>query len=310
MSLHRITDITLGVPDLREAIEYYTQFGLIAQPVGQNGDQWFGTVDGGDRQLRLVRAPVRRLVSLGIGADDLDDLSRITAALQRLQVASHIEDNALFTKEPITGLDVTVSVVPRVIPKSFVLPAYNYPGSIGRPNDRAPAALRTAPVRPRRLGHIGIGSVDSSTTRRFFMEGLGFKLSDQVKDYATFMRCSTDHHNVVVQTAPVNFLHHTSWEVEDIDEIGRGARAMLEGHPERHTWGIGRHWVGSNFFYYFRDPAGNLSEYYSDMDEINDDQLWKPGVFEVAEAANVWGPPMPPSLIEPDDLAELMAGLH
>jgi catechol-2,3-dioxygenase len=125
----------------------------------------------------------------------------------------------------------------------------------------------------------------------------------------TFMRCSTDHHNVVLNAAPVNFLHHTSWEVDDVDEIGRGARSLLEGHPERHAWGLGRHFVGSNFFYYFRDPAGNFSEYYSDMDEIIDDHLWDPGVFEL-DVANSWGPETPPSLINPDDLAELMAALH
>jgi hypothetical protein len=30
----------------------------------------------------------------------------------------------------------------------------------------------------------------------------------------------------------------------------------------------------SNFFWYLKDPAGNFSEYYSDMDCIIDDQLW------------------------------------
>jgi hypothetical protein len=195
---------------VQEAIEYYMQFGLIPQAAGHNGEQWFGTVDGGDRQLRLVGAPIRRLLSLGIGADDYDDLSRIAAALQRLQVASHIDGDTLFVKEPVSGLDVSVSVVSRSTPKPIVLPAYNYPGKIGRPNERAPAALRVAPVQPRRLGHLGIGSVDAPTTRRFFIEGLGFKLTDQVRDHATFMRCSTDHHNLVVQAAPVNFLHHTS----------------------------------------------------------------------------------------------------
>ena len=85
-----------------------------------------------------------------------------------------------------------------------------------------------------------------------------------------------------------------------------------EGHPERHAWGIGRHWVGANFFYYLRDPAGNFSEYYSDMDEILDDQLWEPGVFDMAEVIKPkdWGPPLPASLIAPEDLAELMAGSH
>ena len=54
------------------------------------------------------------------------------------------------------------------------------------------------------------------------------------------MRCSTDHHNVLVLAAPVSFLHHTSWQVDDVDDVGRGAQAMLEGRPERHVWGLGR----------------------------------------------------------------------
>jgi hypothetical protein len=92
-------------------------------------------------------------------------------------------------------------------------------------------------VTPRKLGHVVIGSTDQAATQRFFTEGIGFKISDSVPSMAAFMRCSTDHHNVLVQQAPVNFLHHTSWQVEDVDEIGRGAMAMLEDHPDRHIWG-------------------------------------------------------------------------
>lgn len=51
---------------------------------------------------------------------------------------------------------------------------------------------------------------------------------------AAFMRCCTDYHNVLVQQAPVNFLHHTSWQVDDVDDFGRGATAMLEKDPSRH----------------------------------------------------------------------------
>jgi catechol-2,3-dioxygenase len=155
-----------------------------------------------------------------------------------------------------------------------------------------------------------IGSVDQEATQEFFTAGLGFKTSDVVPGLAAFMRCSTDHHNVLVQQAPVNFLHHTSWQVDDVDEVGRGAMAMLEDHPERHAWGLGRHYIGSNFFWYLKDPAGNFSEYYSDMDCIVDDQLWTPGTFEGARALYDWGPPPPPSFLQPEDLAALMTGAH
>ncbi|HTF54704.1 MAG TPA: VOC family protein [Pseudonocardia sp.] len=299
------------MPNVTEAVEYYTQFGLIPlEPTPGDDNHWFGTVDGG-RQLRIVESPVRKLQSVGIGVDDRDDLGRIASSLRRLGVASRVEGDQLMTIEPITGLEVTLSVTSRLKQEVTPTPAYNSPGNIVRANTRAwpMPGRRPEPVRPRRLGHVSIGSTDRPATMRFFTDGIGFKVSDDVGDLATFMRCSTDHHNVVVNAAPVNFLHHTSWEVDDVDEIGRGAQNLLAGHPERHVWGLGRHYVGSNFFYYFRDPAGNFTEYYSDMDEILDDQLWQPGVFEL-DVANSWSPEMSPSLIKPDDLAELMAGLH
>ncbi len=160
---------------------------------------------------------------------------------------------------------------------------------------------------------IGVPNVEE--TAAYYTEfgltpGLGFKVSDRVKGVGAFMRCSTDHHNVLVLAAPVSFLHHTSWQVDDVDDVGRGACAMLEGRPERHVWGLGRHYAGSNFFWYLKDPAGNFSEYYSDMDCIIDDQLWTPEDLEGARGLFAWGPPPPPSFLQPEDLAAMMTGAH
>ena len=205
---------------------------------------------------------------------------------------------------------MTVQVSPQVTEAAVQPEPTNGPGRPDRPNGRAPAVERENRVRPRRLGHVVIGSLDQEASQRFFTEGLGFKVSDHVPGLASFMRCSTDHHNLLVQQAPLNFLHHTAWEVDDVDEVGRGATAMLEGHPERHIWGLGRHHIGSNFFWYLKDPVGNFSEYYSDLDIILDDQLWKPSVVEGARGLYNWGPPPPPSFIQPEDLAALMTGSH
>src|SRR5258708_1241165 len=110
-----------------------------------------------------------------------------------------------------------------------------------RRGGRGPGWRPEEAVRPRKLGHVVIGSTDYEATSRFFTEGLGFKASDYIKGAGAFLRCSTDHHNVLVLSAPVNFLHHTSWQVEAVDEIGRGACPVLEAHPERHVGGLGRH---------------------------------------------------------------------
>jgi catechol 2,3-dioxygenase-like lactoylglutathione lyase family enzyme len=310
MTLTRLTEITLGVPNIDEIVEYYAQFGLIPlENSPESGEHLFGTVDGG-QQLRVVDSPIRRLLRLGVGAESEDDLGRIATALKRLEVPAAIKDDRLTAIDPATGLNVVVSIAPKITAEPTPHPPVNAPGDPARPNVRADALYRTEPVRPRKLGHVVITSTDLAASQQFFTDGIGFKITDEVVGSGVFLRCSTDHHNLLIQNGPVAFMHHSSWEVDDVDEIGRGAHHMLEGHPERHTWGLGRHKVGSNFFYYLRDPAGNFSEYYSDMDEILDDQLWEPGVFDVATARDVWGPPLPPSMIEPDDLAELMAGLH
>jgi catechol 2,3-dioxygenase-like lactoylglutathione lyase family enzyme len=304
MSLHGLLSVTIGVPNVDETAAYYTDFGLEPAAGG-----WFSTTHGG-RQLRIEHAPTRRLTELRVAASDSDDLSRIAASLGRMGISAARTETAVETAEPVTGARVRVEIADRTAPRPVPPAEYNGPGWIVRTDARAPLLARFDPVRPRKLGHAVLGSTDSERTTSFFTDGLGFKVSDRIKGAGAFMRCSEDHHNVLVLGAPVNFLHHTSWQVDDVDEVGRGAHAMLAGNPERHVWGLGRHYAGSNFFWYLKDPAGNFSEYYSDMDCIVDDQLWTPEELEGARGLFAWGPPPPPSFLQPDDLAAMMTGAH
>jgi catechol 2,3-dioxygenase-like lactoylglutathione lyase family enzyme len=304
MSLHGLRSITMGVPNVAQTAAYYADFGL-----APGADNWFSTADAG-RQLHIEYAPTRRLTELRVGADDADDLGRAAAGLARLGVPAELSPTVLETAEPVTGMRVRLEVAPRLAQDPVPATAYNGPGRPERQDRRAPSFERSGPVRPRKLGHAVFGSTDPGTSTAFFTDGLGFKVSDRIKGAGCFMRCSADHHNVLVLAAPVNFLHHTSWQVDDVDEVGRGACTMLEGNPERHIWGLGRHYAGSNFFWYLKDPAGNFSEYYSDMDCIVDDQLWTPEDLEGARGLFSWGPPPPPSFLHPEDLAALMTGQH
>jgi len=305
MSLHRVDSLTLGVPSVEAATEFYTDFGLIP---GANNT--FQTLEGGN-QLRLTQSRFRRLVEATFAADNSDDLDRISGSLGGLGIlVERLDSERLRVVEPATGTVIVVVVKARLQQAPVPAPVYNGPGRITRVNTRAGALLRTGQVRPKRLGHLVIGTTNYDATFAFFTIGLGFKVSDSVKDSGAFLRCSTDHHNVLIQRAPVPFLHHTSWQVEDVDEIGRGAMAMLEDHPERHMWGLGRHYAGSNFFWYFKDPAGNFAEYHSDMDCVIDDALWTPEVLEGAQGLFQWGPPPPASFIDPEDLADLMISGH
>jgi catechol 2,3-dioxygenase-like lactoylglutathione lyase family enzyme len=304
MALHRLASITIGVPNVEETSRYYAEFGL-----ARDGAT-FSTTDGG-KQLCIVKSPTRRLIELCVGADDFDDLDRVAERLTALGVPVERDAASLRAIEVHSAARAVVKILLRVPQLSTAIAPSNGTGRADRENDRAPGILREGPIRPRKLGHVVIGTPEPEASRRFFVDGIGFKVSDEVRGVAAFLRCSSDHHNLLLQSSPVAFLHHTSWQVDDVDEVGRGAMRMLEGHPERHTWGLGRHFIGSNFFWYLRDPAGNFSEYYSDMDTITDDQLWKPGTWEPSlQALYAWGPNVPPSMLTPDDLADLMAASH
>src|SRR5688572_23484286 len=106
--LHRLTTITVGVPEVDAVSVFYRDFGLV-----DLGDGRFGTRDGGE-QLRLVDAPRRGLHELGLGADDRDDLDRIARSLQTLDAPVVRDGDRLSTVDPTTGTNVVVTVAPRV----------------------------------------------------------------------------------------------------------------------------------------------------------------------------------------------------
>jgi catechol 2,3-dioxygenase-like lactoylglutathione lyase family enzyme len=303
MPLHRLRSIAIGIPEPDAVCGFYRDFGLLEARPG-----CFETLDGGE-QLRVERAPRRNLLALSVGVDDADDLARAAAGLARLGVAVERSERALRASEPATGVRVDLAVEPRVVQKPAQRLEPNAPGRTLRADARSPAALTCDPPRPRRLGHVVLGSTDAATSRRFFVEGLGFRLSDEVPAIgAAFLRCSTDHHNVLVQPAPVGFLHHTAWELDDLDAVGRAGAAMVATDAGRHVWGLGRHAIGSNYFWYLRDPAGNFAEYIADLDVIADEEAWKVAASTEAHPLAAWGPPVPASFLAPEDIMALARG--
>jgi len=303
MPLHRLTHLHLGVPDVAAAARFYAELGLDESAPGR-----FATAHGGE-QLRLDTAPRRCVRGLGVGVDDPDDVERIARSLAGIGLEAERRGAGLRVLDPGTGIPIEVAPAPRYAPPPARPAPRNAPGRVERENARAPGIDLARPVKPSRLCHVVFGSKDPAASRRFFLEGLGFRISDRVGEEIVFMRCSTSHHDVLVQPAPVAFLHHAAWEVADVDEVGRGAQRMLQADPGRHVWGLGRHHIGSNYFWYLRDPAGNFAEYTSDVDAITDDEKWEPGVFAMGrEALYAWGPPPSPAFVAPPDVAELAKG--
>ena len=126
----------------------------------------------------------------------------------------------------------------------------------------------------------------------FYTNVLGMKLSDRCPGIIAFMRCTPDHHNLALLASDGPGFHHGSFEVGSVDEIAMGAQRAHDAGISP-GWGLGRHVIGSNFFYYVRDPWGSWAEYFHDIDHIPETCAWEPRDFAPEDALYRWGPPVP-----------------
>lgn len=302
MALHRLTSITLGVPDVDRSRSFFDDFGLTP---GDGG--WLHTRDGG-AQLELAPDEHRRLQRLGVGAADADDLGRAASHATETGLGTVIEasDERVLIAESVTGLQVELTVADP-LGTTATDPALNSPAHIGRHDVPADSVLTDNPVQPSNLTHLVYGSPDQPTTLRFFTEVLGFEISDQIPGIVAFTRCGEVHHNVAIQKAPVPLIHHIAFEMDSIDDVVRGGQHMVDVDPQRHTWGLGRHAIGSNWFWYLRDPSGTFVEYTADIDRISEQDLYRPKEWSGHEFLYSFGPPTPQEFMEPSDLPDLIA---
>jgi catechol 2,3-dioxygenase-like lactoylglutathione lyase family enzyme len=305
MAIHRLDSIRIAVTDAEKQRDFYGAVGLASDDTGSR----FTSPDGGE-QVVVEQGDFRRLLDVNMSAADESDLSVIASRLNGLGLASTMRDGALHAVDPGTRVDFTVRVDPLRGRDATPAPAYNGPGRLERVNLRASGVIPNARS-PRRLGHVVIGTPDWEGTVRFLVEGLGFRVSDSFPGIIAFLRCSTDHHNVAVVGSEVPHLQHYSWECDDVDHVGHNATALLNAGLAEPGWGFGRHYVGSNFFWYLLEPSGSFIEFYSDMDVITDDIEWETkGRTPVGpeHIGNSWGPRMPLEFVIPPDLDALKAG--
>jgi catechol 2,3-dioxygenase-like lactoylglutathione lyase family enzyme len=310
MALHRLGEITLGVPDVAASAAFFAAFGLGETTRAGATDasvRRFATRDGGE-QLVLQRSARRCVRAISVEADDADDLARIA---RRLAAAGHdVVDAAgsVVVTEPASQLVVTVTVAARVaLPEASASDAVNLPGKPMRTNRPAHPITSSDPVRPSSLAHAVIGTPDQPATLAFFTELIGFETSDELPGIIAFTRCSESHHNLAIQAAPCPMLHHVAFEVDSVDDVARAGSELIRADESRQLWGLGRHAIGSNWFWYLREPNGHYVEYTADIDRITSQDLYEPKTWTGHEWLYSMGQPPPQRFLEPEDMADLVS---
>jgi catechol 2,3-dioxygenase len=124
------------------------------------------------------------------------------------------------------------------------------------------------PSRPERLSHAVLNAHAHAEQMSFYMDLLGFRLSDAT-DHMAFMRCSADHHSIAVARANGPSLNHMAFEMHDFDGLMR-ASGRMKANGFEIEWGVGRHGPGNNIFTYFVEPNGFVTEYTTGMEQIDE----------------------------------------
>lgn len=142
------------------------------------------------------------------------------------------------------------------------------------------------------LQHITFGSTDLDRMEKFYVETLGFALSDRVRDETgrmttCFVRSTHEHHSVGMFLKPEAGLDHHSYEAGEWTTI-RDWADHLGGLHIPIVWGPGRHGPGNNLFIFIRDPDGNMIEISAEIEYVRDRPVkeWKHEPYTL----NSWGP--------------------
>jgi catechol 2,3-dioxygenase-like lactoylglutathione lyase family enzyme len=295
--VHSIERFAFSVPSVEEAEHFYNTFGL---DVRRSGDSLELRTFGNSHCWGVVhaRGAAKRLeyVSYGIFAVDVERFAARIAKAGIGHTAHPLSDGqGLWLTDP-DGVALQLKVAPKVSPSAKSVPTPL--AAPARGNAAAPARSQVKQIRPRRLSHILRFTPDVPRMMEFCRDVLGMGLSDHSRDLIAFMHGihGSDHHLTAFAKSDKPGLHHSSWDVGSIDEVGLGSEQMRSGGFDEGWWVV-RHVLGSNYFYYVRDPWKSWAEYSFDIDFIPPDGIWNAGNYAPEDSLYVWGPGLHPEFI-------------
>jgi hypothetical protein len=281
MKIIGVESVIYGAEDVAAATQFHVDWGLELTDGGASGadfrlpDETTVHVRGiDDASLPPASVPGSTAREVIWGVADKDTLEAIGAELTKDRDVRADNHGGLHSHDDLGyRLGFRVS---RRSPRPLQLPATNTVWTAPRVDERAEIFFRP-PVKQQRMFHVVYWAPGNTAQHaKFYLDRLGFQLTESIKALGFFMRCggSHDHHNLFYENKGNNYgFQHVAYEVVDFDEMLRCGTYM-----EEQGWtsqiGPGRHFFGSGLFWYFRNPAGGLAETGVDSDYISDE--WTP----------------------------------
>jgi catechol 2,3-dioxygenase-like lactoylglutathione lyase family enzyme len=161
-----------------------------------------------------------------------------------------------------------------------------------RPADARPAEVkysgRIPGFHPRKFGHVNFLTADAERFIGWYVEMLGFIVTDRIGSEGCWLHVNADHHVLAVLEKGYNHIHHIAFELVDWGEL-RVALDHLAQNQRPIVWGPGRHGMARNLYSYFRMPEEDLFvELFTDLEQLAEDH--QPRQFpDDPHSSNTWG---------------------
>lgn len=134
------------------------------------------------------------------------------------------------------------------------------------------------------MGHAVVGVADYRKTVDFYLDVLGFRLSDTFKDFIAFLHCNPRHHSLALVGTDEPGLRHIMLETRSIDDVGLAIDiAKKRGELTR---SLGRHTNDKAVSFYVETPGGWEIEYGWSGLQLDDEVAI---VRQLAGPTSLWG---------------------
>lgn len=282
MPITHLRSIGLAMPEFEAASRFYRDHWRLEVVADDSALVHLGAVGSTESYaLRVRKAPERRIDYISFGVDTAESVDLIAHSLASAGVRMVSEPGSM--DHPGGGYGFRF-----FDPSGHVIEL-----SCGVAEKHA-TEIAERDSTPVKLSHVVLNAPDIEATANFYVQHLGFRVSDRLADSMIFLRCNTDHHSLALHRSPQRSLNHVSWETRGVDEFMR-ATGRLVRNGQNMVWGPGRHGPGDNTFAYFTEPNGYVMEVTTALAQV-EEETWSPQVWErKPEVGDQWGlaGPMP-----------------
>jgi catechol 2,3-dioxygenase-like lactoylglutathione lyase family enzyme len=284
ISVCKIAHATYEMPDLQQQVDYYTNI-LGLTLAGREKEAAFLGLTVDHHSIVLRKADAANCVGIGFQISSDDDLN---------DYEKQIQAHGIKTQRKKDAAPSITDMVTFEDPKGTMIEVF-------KPGEFAGRRYETKGIVPHKLGHVAFHCVDVKAVTKWYCDVLGFRVSDWMADFFSFLRCGRDHHTINLMGTGTNRHFHTAFELRDWGHLQTTCDHLsLNGY--KLLWGPGRHGIGHNLFAYHRAPNGLIVETFAELDQMNEelgyfeprpwhrDRPQRPKVWaKDPSASNLWG---------------------